>query len=155
MNKPAKPINIIDSFFKSKRKVKKLYELYRYNFPEQQNLWKTLIKKKSGQLKILKGLLPKFNGADDFFKANEYSKEIIGYIENFIDQELELVKFKRTTPKQALATAIRLELSMIEKKSCEILMPLSAQLESTFKKISQDCGHHISFLTKALNKTAS
>ncbi|MDO8592679.1 MAG: hypothetical protein Q7R92_02815 [bacterium] len=155
MRRLAKQTNTLDAFFKSKYKVKQLYELYCRNFPKQQYLWQAMVKKKSGQLKILKKLLDKSNGGHNFFKASDYSTEIINYTENFIDRELKLIKVNKTTPKQALATAIRLELSMIEKKSCEMLTPLSGHLESALKEISQDCGRHISVLTRALNNTSS
>lgn len=45
MNQSAKKNNILDSFFKSKYKVKKLYEVYCRHFPKQRRLWKALIKK--------------------------------------------------------------------------------------------------------------
>lgn len=150
--KDIKSNDILKIIYQNKRKVKRLYELYSLKFPDHKDLWENLVKKKQGQLKILKDLNIKFSDSSDFLKIDDCAGEIINYIDDFIELQFKIIKAANITSKEALAIGLRLEQSVLEKRPFAILKPLSAHLELALRRISQDSNRYLGALTRTFNK---
>lgn len=153
MSQAEKQQYVLRLFFLNKFKLKELYELYSLKFPQYGNLWRNLVKTKNGQLKAIADFIAKLGGRE-FCRLNDYSGQIIGYIGEFLDDQLKKVKSQRQLPKEALGITLSLEQSMLEKKSSEIIYPLNSRLELILNKIKWEADRQQIILTKAFEKAS-
>lgn len=152
MKQEIKQEGVLYLFFKNALKVKELYKLYSLIFPKYKNLWEKLAKKEESHAKTLKNLSDRFNGGFGYLKVNQYSTQVIDYIGDFIDSQLERAYAEKLIPAEALATALSLEQSMVENKPFEMFLPLCSDIEMAFTKLNKKNQHHVKELAQAYDK---
>ncbi|MDP2709268.1 MAG: hypothetical protein Q8O93_04490 [bacterium] len=150
MSKMNQAQEIIRLFYENELKTRELYRLYALKFPEYQGLWDNLARKENDQLKVLKQLSADSRGGR-FVRISEYAWQIIKYVSDFIDRQLTKAKSRRIALKDALATALRLEQSIL-KKPGELLTPLSLEIESAFNWFKSQSRRHIKKLEQAYDE---
>lgn len=145
--------DILFIFLENEEKIEKLYRLYRDRFPAYRDLWRRLEEKEKTHVRILAALKQRFGHKKNLFKITDYSLKIIGYIGDFIDSRLEKTKSGPISASEAIATALRIERSMVEKKCLKTFKPLALDIENIFKKLNRQTDHHIRILAKAFEKS--
>lgn len=144
--------SILDVFFKNKCRIKELYELYSRKFPEAAGLWRSLATAEAGHMKVLSDLRIKFRRGNAFFIISKHAGQITGYIGDFIEARLKQAHFEKMSLEDALASALRIERSLLEKKPLEIFKPLLRDIEEAFLRLNRETDHHIKLLEEAVGK---
>lgn len=137
---------IIDLLLENEKKVSQLYVLYSQQFPEQRDFWTQIAMEEMDHVEALEKARRELSD-DSMIQEGPYARDIITYLTQFIDAELQTLK---TSPIDAIHTALRLEQSMVEKKCFEIFIPENREVRRIMEKINQDTENHVKYLRNAL-----
>ncbi|MDQ1283772.1 MAG: hypothetical protein QG620_120 [Patescibacteria group bacterium] len=88
------------------------------------------------------------------FQENNFTRGIIKYVSNYVDEQLEAANSKKLTVEEALNIALRVEQSMLEKKCFEIFIPNHSTLKDVLDRLNKDTDRHANMLRKELEKIA-
>ena len=149
---PKKSKSIINLFVENEQKVSRLYWIYSKKFPLSQKFWKKIHKEELEHVELLEESKRVLKKSQSIIEENDYSRGIIEYIGKFISKELKKAQSKKIDAIEAIETALRLEQSMIEKKSFEMFMPTHPFVRKTFRKLNRDTERHARLLEKELRK---
>ena len=137
-----RPADILRLFSYNENRIKKLYLLYARLFPERRREWEKLAAEEKEHAAILRKLCEKFNADNSFTKVSPYSQEILNYTKHFLDSQLKRARKKQVSSKEAIVVAIRLELSMLEKKSFDIFNPAGEEIQIVFARLNRETKDH-------------
>lgn len=145
-----KPIDLLRLFSYNENRIKKLYLLYARSFPERRREWEKLAAEEKVHAEILRGLCERFNVDSSFTRVSPYGQEILNYTKHFLDSQIKLAQKKLISSRQAVVVAIRLELSMLEKKSFDVFSPAGEEVQIVFGRLNRDTKEHAERLQKML-----
>ncbi len=143
-------INLLRHFAINENKISLLYSAYGDKFPEQAKLWQGLAKDEKRHSALLLDLDERFGGGAGAWQVSENAPAILDYIGDFINSCLEEIKNKEINIKEAFNNALRLEQSMIEKKSFEIFSTANQEIKNVLEKLNRETEGHRQWLLKHL-----
>jgi hypothetical protein len=149
---PKKSKLIIDLFIENERRISQLYKLYSRHFPASRNFWENIHEEEIGHVEILKNVKAIMKKGGKSIGENNFSRDILKYIGNFIREALKRAGDKKLTAMEALETALRLEQSMVENKSFEMFSPAHLPVRIIFQKLNRDTERHARLIRKELRK---
>jgi len=144
--------SILGLFAENEEKVLKLYSIFSQKIKGHKGFWTKMAKEEFANSKLLEKLEHDFQGGDECFELENYSKEIIENIGYFLDEKLQEVKEKDFSQKEALEIAMRIEQSMLEDKSFEIFHPKEKRITKIFLKLNLDNKYYMQKLKKEFEK---
>ena len=140
--------NVLSLFINNEDKVSRLYKIYSQKIPANKKMWIDLSKEENRHVEMIEELRDKFGDSNDFFEINKHSVEIVKYVSNFIDSQIKKALLGHVSHHEALDTALRIEQSMVEKKSFEIFKPKNKEIKKVFKDLNKETNDHIKLLRK-------
>jgi len=140
--------NILFLLGKNESKIAMLYGLYAEKIRGRKKFWLALAKEERGHGEVIRELDERCRNEDEFLKLNRHARQIVSYISEFIDNEIKKAETERISHGEALASALRLEQSMIESKSFEIFEPVGGPVAAVFRKINRETKVHMKELRK-------
>jgi len=129
-------------------KIAMLYGLYAEKIRGRKKFWLTLEKEERGHGEVMMELDERCRGECDFLKVNRHARQIVGYVSEFINDEIRKAEMERISHGEALASALRLEQSMVESKSFEIFEPVGGPVAAVFRRINRETKGHVRELRK-------
>lgn len=148
--KELEKIGPLALFAENEEKIAHLYELYAEKFPVQKKMWALLASEEHRHVSILRELEKTLSKNHKFAKVQDHGWQILFYVRDFIDSRIAEVQAVNIDIKQALNTALSLEQSMVEKKSFEVFVPLSAEMAQAMDRLNRETDGHARRLEKAL-----
>jgi len=145
--------SLFSIFSDNEGKIAELYTIYAAAFPEQKKMWKDLAIDEIKHAKILYDLHKRFGNDGKFYTIVTDGLQIINYVGDFINQSLVEARTKKLTNNQAVATAMRLELSMIEKKSFDVVFTEDETIKSALDKLNRETAIHFQRLKTRVKLT--
>ncbi|OGI29439.1 MAG: hypothetical protein A2288_01605 [Candidatus Moranbacteria bacterium RIFOXYA12_FULL_44_15] len=144
--------SILDLFAENELKISQLYAIYSDKFTDYKDFWENLSEEEIIHAEEIHKMK-----RDDFeknFQENNFTRGIIKYVSDYVNQQLEAARDKKLTPEEALEVALRVEQSMLEKKCFEIFIPNYATLKDVLDRLNKDTDRHANMLRKELEKIA-
>lgn len=137
-------------FSKNEDKIAELYSIYSESFPKQKRMWNRMSREEIEHSMVLHVLDERYGGDLSYYSVTAEGPKILNYVSSFIDAEIERAKEGSLTARQAIATAMRLELSMIEKKCFEIFASSEQDIMLVLKKLNDETDEHFQRLKSSL-----
>jgi len=145
------PVDLLRLFSYNENKIKKLYLLYARDFPEHRKDWENIAAEEKEHAAALRELSEQFCAKDSFTRVSPYGYSILNYAKHFLDCQIKLVQKHKITSRQALNTAIRLELSLVERRTFDIFTPASDDIAKVLSRLNRETEEHAKRLRKLLN----
>lgn len=143
--------NVLKNFLKNEKAVFELYSLYERKFKKKTSLWTELLKEEKEHVEILEELFDKYRGRDDKFEVSEYLSEALAYVSKFVSEQKKAAQ-KRITLFEAAEISLRIEQSMIEKRSFELFRPKDQEILKALKRLNCDTERHAKMIRKDIRK---
>jgi rubrerythrin len=147
-----KTVDILLQFSYNENRIKKLYLLYARAFPEQKKDWEKLAAEEKKHAAALLELSEKFDTQDSFIKVSPYALKILNYTRRFLDSQIMRIEKRKINSQQAIVVAIRLELSMLDKKSFDIFTPASEEIKIVLARLNRETKEHATRLQRMLSQ---
>jgi hypothetical protein len=126
--------SILTLFSENEQKVSNLYEIYSEQDTKRKNFWKKISKEEVSHSEMLKKAQRESQNVEQF-EETPYSRSVISYVSRFVDREIRKATEGKVGSLQAIQNALRLEQSMIEKKSFEMFSPKNVKVQRVMKKL--------------------
>jgi rubrerythrin len=140
---------ILDLFEQNELNVSRLYKLYSKIDEKYQKFWEKLAQEEiQHALEIRKS----YQGQEDIFQENKFSRGIIKYVADFVQESVDRAKKDKLSQTEALETALRIEQSFLEKKCFEIFIPSHQKVKKVLEKLNQETEEHVERLRNQLEK---
>jgi rubrerythrin len=140
---------ILDLFEQNELNVSRLYKLYSKIDEKYQKFWEKLAQEEiQHALEIRKS----YQGQEDIFQENKFSRGIIKYVADFVQESVDRAKKDKLSQTEALETALRIEQSFLEKKCFEIFIPSHQKVKKVLEKLNQETEEHVERLRNKLEK---
>lgn len=143
--------NVLKVFLKNEKAVFDLYSVFDKRFQKKTDIWKELLEKEKEHVEILEGLFEKYRGDDDKFEVSEYLSEALSYVTSFIKEQKRLAK-RGLTVLEAAESSLRIEQSMIEKRSFELFHPKNKEIIKALRQLNRDTEDHVDIIKKDIRK---
>jgi hypothetical protein len=144
-----------DSFFsifkENELNVSRIYAFYAEKIQEKSDFWKNLSNEEFSHAAEMDNNLRETN----IIVENKFARKIAAHITNFILEETRKARDGKVTHEQALAIALRIEQSMLEKKCFDIFTPTEENVREFFIKLNKDAEKHVMILLKEAKKNNS
>jgi hypothetical protein len=144
--------NLLFLFAYNEKRIKQLYSLYAVSFPSEQAEWQRLALEEGGHAAILHSLGERFQGSKDVYLITASGFRILGYVRRFLEKEIRRARRGKVLAAAAITTAIRLELSMLEKRYFDVFESATAEIKSGIERLNRETEIHASRLRKMLKK---
>jgi hypothetical protein len=142
--------SILSLFEQNELNISRLYRLYSQKIPKQQAFWIKISKEEiQHALEIRKA----YDGEDDIFEENNFSRGTIKYVADFVQSSIDQVKKEKLSHSEALEIALRVEQSFLEKKCFEIFIPNHQTVKKVLQKLNKETQEHIERLQIELERT--
>lgn len=145
------PVDLLRLFSYNENKIKKLYLLYARDFSEHRKDWEKIAAEEKEHAAALRELSEQFCHKDSFARVSPYGYSILNYAKHFLDCQIKLVQKHKINSRQALNTAIRLELSLVERRTFDIFTPASDDIAKVLSRLNRETEKHAERLKKLLN----
>ncbi|MDA3815235.1 MAG: hypothetical protein PF549_02615, partial [Patescibacteria group bacterium] len=86
----------------------------------------------------------------DMIKENNFSRGIVKYVSDFVAKQINVAKKGKITHREAIEIALRIEQSILEKKSFEMFIPSEESLKKVLKSLNKETEKHVEVLRKEL-----
>lgn len=100
----------------------------------------------------LRELSEHLNPSDSFTQVSPYCYKILNYTKHFLDRHIKNVQRKKMGRRRAIIVAIRLELSMLERKSFDIFVPASEEIKNVMIRLNNETEEHADRLWQMLSR---
>jgi uncharacterized protein YbcV (DUF1398 family) len=144
--------SIIQIFKENELKVSKLYNLYAQKLTDHKDFWKKIAKEEVDHAQTIGDIFPKGQKKDKYFQENNFTRGIVKYVTDFLDEQIKYVEEEKLTHVEAINIALRIEQSVLEKKYFEIFIPTDMTLKKVLEKLNRETLQHVSRLRKELKK---
>lgn len=141
--------NILDLFEQNEQNVSRLYKLYSKIDEKYQKFWEKLAQE---EIQHALEIRESYQGQEDIFQENKFSRGIIKYVADFVQESLNRAKKYKLSQREALETALRIEQSFLEKKCFEIFIPSHQKVKKVLEKLNQETEEHVERLRNQLVK---
>lgn len=145
---PKKPVSLLRLLSYNENKLRTLYLLYADAFPACDSFWRKIASEEKNHAESLQTLSDKFGPGKEFTKISPYGIKILYNIRRLVAAKIRTAN--KTALHHALTTALRLELSMIEKKYFEMFTPAEAEIEAVLKRLNRETTKHAIWLQKKI-----
>jgi hypothetical protein len=140
--------SIVSLFEENELNVGKLYGIYSKKIRGKKIFWSQLAKEEGKHAKDIRGAHK--NDPEDLFIENKFSRGVIIYVMDFVEQQIEATKKKKISHLNALLVALRIEQSILEKKCFDIFKPTNATVKDIMKNLNKETEGHVKLLQKEL-----
>jgi hypothetical protein len=137
--------SLVDIFEDNELKVSILYKLYSQKIPKHKKFWKKISDEEVMHAREIHHSLRK---EKECFKESKFSRGIIKYINNFLEEKIIEAKQKKLAHAEAISTALRIEQSMLEEKCFDIFIPKNITVKEVLEKLNKDTKRHVEQLRK-------
>jgi hypothetical protein len=110
MQRPA----ILDLFEQNELNISRLYRLYSQKLIDKRAFWEQISRE---EIEHALDIRNSYDGKDDIFKENNFSRGTIKYVSDFVLESIEKAGDENLSHADALETALRIEQSFLEKKN--------------------------------------
>lgn len=141
--------SILDLFAQNELNVSRLYRLYSQKIPTQQVFWEKLSRE---EIQHAQEIEKAYSGKKEPFQENNFSRGIIKYVADFVQDSIKQAKEEKMSHKKALQVALRIEQSFLEKKCFEIFIPNQQTIKKVLQKLNKETQEHIERLQKELQR---
>jgi len=141
--------NPLLDFAKNEARLSRLYRSYADRFVAQKDLWLGLAQEEKVHAALLRGLNRRFAGDKNLFVVSRAGRQILDYIADFIVEQQNLALGGLIASEEAVKIALRLEQSMLEKKSFEIFATDHEEVHSVLARLNKETDEHRRRLEKA------
>jgi rubrerythrin len=142
--------SIILLFEENELKISQLYGLYSQALPENKDFWEKISEEEIGHANAIADAFSVLRKKDEYFKENNFTRGIIKYISDFVEEQIMAAAKKKPPHLEAINIALRVEQSMLEKKCFEIFIPTNAELKDVLNRLNKDTERHVNLLRKEL-----
>ena len=129
-------------FSQNENKIAELYALYASAIPSQEKMWARLSGEEIKHSMALLKLANTYGNDDKSYSAIEEARNILNYVGDFIDIHIAEAKEKEISIEQAITVAMRLELSMIERKCFDIFSSAETEIISVLDRLNKETESH-------------
>jgi rubrerythrin len=140
---------ILDLFEQNELNVSRLYKLYSKIDEKYQKFWEKLAQE---EIQHALEIRESYQGQEDIFQENKFSRGIIKYVADFVQESVDRAKKDKLSQTEALETALRIEQSFLEKKCFEIFIPSHQKVKKVLEKLNQETEEHVERLRNKLEK---
>jgi hypothetical protein len=140
---------ILDLFEQNELNVSRLYKLYSKIDEKYQKFWEKLAQE---EIQHALEIRESYQGQEDIFQENKFSRGIIKYVADFVQESVDRAKKDKLSQTEALETALRIEQSFLEKKCFEIFIPSHQKVKKVLEKLNQETEEHVERLRNQLEK---
>ena len=142
---------IIDLFEENELNVGILYKVYSQKIPKHDEFWLKLSMEEAGHAANIREIYKE--KSEDQFKENKFTRGVIKYVIDFVEEQIREAKIKKTIPHiEALNIALRIEQSILEKKCFELFAPTNQTVKSVMTKLNKETEMHVARLRKELKR---
>lgn len=141
--------SILDLFAQNELNVSRLYRLYSQKIPKQQVFWEKLSRE---EIQHAQEIEEAYSGKEEPFQENNFSRGIIKYVADFVQDSIKQAKEEKMSHKKALQVALRIEQSFLEKKCFEIFIPNQQTIKKVLQKLNKETQEHIERLQKEFQR---
>jgi len=143
--------NLFKIFSQNENQIAELYSIYALTFPNQKRMWEGLSKAEIKHALILKVLDDKYGNENKLYSVIDEGYNILKYVSDFINKHIIEAQTKSITSQDAIATAMSLEQSMIEKKCFDIFSSKEEEIIAAFEKLNKETETHFKLLKPHLD----
>jgi hypothetical protein len=140
---------ILDLFEQNELNVSRLYKIYSKIDKKYQKFWEKLARE---EIQHALEIRESYQGQEDIFQENKFSRGIIKYVADFVQKSVEKAKKNKLSQTEAFETALRIEQSFLEKKCFEIFIPSNQKVKEVLEKLNQETEEHVERLKLELDK---
>jgi hypothetical protein len=140
---------ILDLFEQNELNVSRLYKIYSKIDKKYQKFWEKLARE---EIQHALEIRESYQGQEDIFQENKFSRGIIKYVADFVPKSVEKAKKNKLSQTEAFETALRIEQSFLEKKCFEIFIPSHQKVKEVLEKLNQETEEHVERLKLELDK---
>lgn len=148
----ARRQNLLFLFSYNEKRIKKLYELYASSFPNEEGDWRRLALEEGSHAAILHSLGERFQGEKDAYSITSSGLRILGYVRRFLEKEIRRARRGKILAPAAITAAIRLELSMLEKRYFDVFKSAVPEIKAGIERLNRETDIHAARLRKMLKK---
>lgn len=140
---------ILDLFEQNELNISRLYKIYAKIDIKYKNFWEQLARE---EIQHALEIRESYKGKEDIFQENNFSRGIIKYVADFVQESVEKAKKDKLNQTEALETALRIEQSFLEKKCFEIFISSNKKVQQVLEKLNQETEEHADRLRQKLEK---
>lgn len=147
---PNSKKSIVDIFQNNELKISVLYKIYSQKIIKHKSFWSKLSDEEITHSKQIAEI--NNSSLKESFKETKFTRGIIAYIDEFIDEQIKIARKKKLSHLEALSISLRIEQSLLEKKCFEIFIPTNQKMKEVMEKLNKDTQRHEKLLRKELEK---
>jgi len=144
-------MSLIDNMAENEKLLNELYDIYKKNFREHQNLWGRLAQEEQKHAEWLYQLA-KEDDKSSLIAERRFSGKLIAEFNELIRNEIEKCIAGKVDSTIALKTALKIEETMLEKRFFCVLKSDQSKLSDTLMDLEYDTREHFEMLKKALEE---
>ena len=152
MTSSPKRVNILQMLAANEEAVGKLYETYANKIPEHEEFWFGLAMEEADHANWLLDLITKVNKGSASVYESLFKTEDIQDFHNYLTEQLDRAKQERISFVEALAIALNIEKSLIERKYFQIFEGGSEEYWHVLEYLASATENHIKVIQKQLDK---
>ena len=152
MTSSPKRVNILQMLAANEEAVGKLYETYANKIPEHEEFWFGLAMEEADHANWLLDLITKVNKGSASVYESLFKTEDIQDFHNYLTEQLDRAKQERISFVEALAIALNIEKSLIERKYFQIFEGGSEEYWHVLEYLASSTENHIKVIQKQLDK---
>ena len=139
---PEENRDLFKIFSQNENKIAELYALYALAIPSQEKMWTRLSGEEIKHSMALLKLDSIYHDDEKSYSAIQEARNILNYVGEFIDQQIAEARESKISAQQAIAVAMRLELSMIERKCFDIFSTAETEIISVLERLNKETESH-------------
>jgi hypothetical protein len=139
---PEENRDLFKIFSQNESKIAELYALYALTIPSQEKMWTRLSGEEIKHSMALLKLDTTYHDDEKSYSAIPEARNILNYVGEFINQQIADAKESKISAQQAIAVAMRLELSMIERKCFDLFSTAETEIIVVLERLNKETESH-------------